>query len=59
MALAQVLVAAEKDDGSNDDVDDDVCDVPRKRLLELVRCNLSQHRQLPILRPLLQNRYCL
>lgn len=59
MALVQVLVAAEKDDGSSDDADDDVYDAPRKKQLELVRCNLSQHRQLPIPRLLLQNRYYL
>lgn len=59
MALVQVQVAVEKDDESNDDADDDVYDVPRKKQLELVRCNQSQHRQLPILQRPQQNRYYL
>lgn len=57
MALVRVRVVEEKDDESNDDVDDDVYDVPRKKQLELVRCNLSQHRQLLILQHLHQKHY--
>lgn len=48
MALVKVLVAEAKDDESNDDVDDDGCDDPRRKQLVLAHCNLSQHRPLPI-----------
>lgn len=49
MALVQAQVAVVRDDGLDDDVDDDACDVPRKMQLVLVRCNQSRHRRLRIL----------